>query len=177
MKNRMITTATLAAAVLLFSGCTGGTDIKESNYEPIRTADGGEYVSPGSGLGTEMTDYSAASSALRIEKTAAGFTVTWKKENSGYSEVIYTDELDKERGNGYPLTSNTKGTFTMPCEMSSEDAYEVRYRCYPSNVTYSKRVKLQKGVEYYWLVSDGVEHQHGEVEASMQYVDGQLVIE
>lgn len=177
MKNSIITTMALAAAVLLFSGCTGGTDIKESNYGPIRTADGGDHISSGSGAGTDMTDYSAASSALRVEKSTTGFIVTWKKENSGYSEVIYTDDLDRVRGRGYPLTSNSKGTFTMPCELSSEDDYEVRYRCYPSNVTYTKRVKLQKGVQYYWLVSDGFDHRHGEVEASMQYVDGQLVIE
>lgn len=174
MKNSMITTTVLAAGVLLFNGCTGGTDIKEGNYEPIRTADGGSHVSSGSGEGT---DYSVASSALKVKKTTKGFTVTWKKENSGYSEVIYSDDLDRTRGRGYPLTSNSKGTFTMPCELSSEDDYEVRYRCYPSNVTYTKRVRLQKGVQYFWLVSDGFDHVHGEVETSMQYVDGQLIIE
>jgi len=157
MNTKLITTSILVAGAMLFSGCS------LTDYDEVDTSyDGG----------------STSSSSLDIDKLSNGFTITWHKNNGGYSEVIYTDDLDKERGIGYPLTSNTTGTFTMPCEFNKEDTYEDRvyYTCYPSNVTYSVSVKLQKNIEYKWLVSDGFEHTHGEVEFTMIYSDNELLI-
>jgi len=159
MKNltyKMTATMALAAGLLL-NGCT---DFSDDSSDTIDFFDGG----------------SAGSSSLKVEKSESGFLVTWERSSGGYGEVIYTDDLDKTRGSGYPLTSNFGGTYTMPCTYASEDSQKVYYDCEPSNVSYHKYVTLVKGQTYYWLVSEGLDHQHGEVEAIMEYNDGSLTI-
>jgi hypothetical protein len=168
MNKKVITASVLLLGSVLFSGCSmsdyGEEDVGSSSYD---YDDGG----------------STTSSSLSVKKSYNGFDIVWNKNNSGYSEVIYTDDLDRTRGRGYPLTSNSKGKFTMPCEYKYEDSDEsynsaVYYTCYPSNVTYKVGIKLVKGVEYKWLVSDGYDHTHGEVEFTMSYTSsGGLVID
>jgi hypothetical protein len=169
MKKTILTTSILAAGVLLLNGCTGGTDIKESNFVPINSG----YT----GSSSTETDYTTESSAISIEKMAEGFVLTWKKPADGYSEVIYSDDLNLARGRGYPLTANYAGNYSMPCEISHQDDYEMRLRCAPSNVSFTKGITLEKGVNYMWLVSDGISHEHGEVEATMLYNGESLIIE
>jgi hypothetical protein len=169
MKKTILTTSILAAGVLLLNGCTGETDIKESNYAPINSG----YT----GSSSTETDYTAESSAISIKITTDGFVLLWDKPSDGYSEVIYTDDLSLERGRGYPLTANYAGSYRMPCEISTQDEYEMRLRCFPSNVSYTKSVRLTKGVNYMWLVSEGLDHVHGEVEATMLHDGNSLIIE
>jgi hypothetical protein len=156
MKKAIWTTGVLAAGVLLLSGCTDLVDAIDEGYG-------------GSG--------GAGSSSISVSKTIGGFVVTWEKPSDGYSEVIYTDDLSLERGRGYPLTANFAGSYRMPCEISTQDEYEMRLRCFPSNVSYTKSVRLTKGVNYMWLVSEGLDHVHGEVEATMLYDGNSLIIE
>jgi hypothetical protein len=103
--------------------------------------------------------------------------LTWEKPSDGYAEVIYTDDLSLVRGRGYPLTANYAGSYRMPCEITTQDNYEMSLTCSPSNVTYTKHVRLTKGVSYMWLVSEGLDHVHGEVEATMLYDGSSLIIE
>jgi hypothetical protein len=158
MKKMTILTMTIAS-VFLMNGC----DLEDtSDYD------------------TYSSDYDAGStqsSKLSASQTSNGFIINWSKNNSGYSEVIYTDVLSKTRGNGYPLTTNSKGSYTLSCEVYDQDNTYISYSCKPSNVTYSKKVNFEKGKEYKWLVSDGTDHQHGEVEFTMIYQDGKLSIE
>jgi hypothetical protein len=107
-----------------------------------------------------------------------GFAVFWTKRAGSYGEVIYTDDLSKPRGNGYPLTANYTGVYIMPCTMRYRDAQGASFSCRPSNVSYSKTVRLETGKEYKWLVNYGFDHTHGEVEATMQYNgDGTITVE
>jgi hypothetical protein len=91
--------------------------------------------------------------------------------------VIYTDDLSKTRGNGYPLTSNNSGDYTLTCNQTSADNTQISFSCKPSNVTYNNKVSFDAGVEYKWLVSEGINHEHQEVEFTMTYQDGELIIE
>jgi hypothetical protein len=160
MKKTIWTTGVLAAGVLLLSGCTDITDTIESS----------STYSSGSSVGT-------GSSSVSISQTVDGFVLTWEKPSDGYAEVIYTDDLSLVRGRGYPLTANYAGSYRMPCEITAQDNYEMSLTCSPSNVTYTKHVRLTKGVSYMWLVSEGLDHVHGEVEATMLYDGSSLIIE
>jgi len=160
MKHTIIK-KTLAAtlAMTLFTGCVDG--IEEST----------SYSS--SSVGTK-------NDTLSIVKTITpkGFIVFWTKNAGSYGEVIYTDNLSKERGNGYPLTSNSTGVMTMPCTMVSSDSSGAKFSCEPSNVSYTKSIYLQTGVQYKWLVNYGFDHEKGEVEAVMTYQgDGSITVE
>ena len=164
MKNVLLKTTLATAMALLVTGCGGGSD-SIGSY--------GDYVNyDNSGTGTDT---------LAIAKTInpKGFVVLWDKKSSGYSEVIYTDDLNKKRGNGYTATSNTKGFHKMTCKEVYTDAEEASYKCKPDNVTYTKSVNLKAGVEYKWLVnySDGSSFTHGDVQAIMTYNDGELSIQ
>ena len=159
---KRITVLTMAmTSLFLMNGCdlsdTSDTEVYSSNYSD----DAG----------------SSLSSKLSVSQMTNGFTINWDKENDGYSEVIYTDDLSKDRGDGYPLTANYKGNYTLSCEVSTQESTYISYSCKPSNVTYTKKVQFEEGKEYMWLVSDGLDHQHGEVEFTMIYQDGKLSIE
>ena len=106
-----------------------------------------------------------------------GFLVLWNKRAGSYGEVIYTDDLNKPRGVGYPLTSNSTGMHKMVCEEVAADSQGAKYSCKPDNVTYSKTVYLKNGVRYMWLVNYGFDHTKGEVEATTTYRDGTLYVE
>jgi len=114
------------------------------------------------------------------------FSLHWVKNEGGYGEVIYTDDLSKDRGNGYPFTSNSTGEDDMVCKNGdgsygyTETDTVIYYKCNRINITYNdypSKVRLEKGVEYKWLVSSGFNHVKGEVEATMIYRDGNLYIE
>jgi hypothetical protein len=114
------------------------------------------------------------SDRVRLERSADGFTIYWSKNDNDYAEIIYTDDLDKKRGNGYPLTANKAGEYTLVCSESSKSSDSVRYRCKASNVTYTKSITFKIDKSYMWLPSYGVEHTHGEIFATMRY-DGESV--
>jgi hypothetical protein len=159
------TTLTLALGTLLFTGC----ELSDTGTED---------------LGTTSFDSSGGSSSMNDSLSVVpangntGFLVVWTKRAGGYGEVIYTDDLSKPRGNGYPLTANYTGTYSMPCTMSSHDASSASFTCKPSNVSYSKGVTLRTGVPYKWLVNYGFDHTKGEVEAVMEYQgDGTITVE
>ena len=157
-----VTTAMALLAGLLLNGCGAGSS-SNSDYDFL------------DGMGTGNPGVS--NSTVSVKPKSDGFVVTWKRKKGGYGEVIYTDDLEKKRGNGYPLTSNSSGTFTLTCNFSSEGYDSVYYRCKPSNVSYTKSLSLRKGVTYYWLASEGLNHEHGEVAAVMEYNDGKLSIQ
>ena len=161
MRKVLLKTTLATAMAILVTGCGGGSD-------SVGSYGGGDN-------GSTSTD------SLKITKSSNSrdFVVKWNKNSGGYSEVIYTDDLNKERGNGYTATSNSTGTITMVCQERYSTAQEISYRCKPDNVTYSKSVTLKAGVEYKWLVnySDGVNFTKGEVAAIMTYNDGVLSIQ
>ncbi|MDD2451109.1 MAG: hypothetical protein PHU67_04265 [Sulfurovum sp.] len=159
MKILTQTTLVLAAASTLFTGCS---------LEEALVDESMEYDS-GSG--------STGSDKMTLSKTGEGFLVTWTKKSGTYGEVIYTDDLNKERGNGYPLTANADGTYMMPCTLVESDSEGARFSCAPSNVSNSKSVYLKTGVSYSWLVSTGFDHTHGEVGGSTLYSGGELIVE
>ncbi len=160
MKTILKTTMVLTIAATLFTGCSV-EDMIEDTSEEIYTGSGS----------------SSHNDTLSVVKTGEGFLVMWTKRASSYGEVIYTDSLSKERGNGYPLTANATGTYTMPCTMGGADSQGANFSCNPSNVSNSKSVYLKSGVEYKWLVGYGFDHEHGEVEATMEFSNGVLTIE
>ena len=152
MKNTILkTTIILALGATLFTGCSVD-DFKESDpFNP-------------SSVGSK-------NDSLAVFKTLSpnGFSVLWVKKAGSYGEVIYTDDLSKKRGNGYPLTSNSTGAHNLKCTLMNSDADGATFSCKPSNVSYSKTVRLKTGVQYKWLVGYGFSHEHGEVEATMEY--------
>jgi len=164
------TAVVLGLSAMLFSGCDAlnDTDLNEGSASY-------SYAGGSGGSGE-----SSRNDSLAVVKTIDpdGFSVLWIKRASGYGEVIYTDDLSRKRGRGYPLTSNTTGSFSLKCEKGQYDDYGILFSCKPSNVTYTKRVYLEKGVEYKWLVSYGFDHEKGEVEATMTYIgNGEITIE
>lgn len=156
MKTLKTSTLAIAAAATLFTGCS----VDDSTYSPDL-----------GGGSSSQTD------TLSVVKTGEGFLVMWSKKAGSYGEVIYTDSLDKKRGVGYPLTANATGVYSMPCYEVTSATSGATYSCKPSNVSYRKTVSLKEGVSYKWLVSYGFGHEHGEVEATMQYSNGTLIIE
>jgi len=160
LKTLTKTTLAIAAASLLFTGCS--VDGSSTGYDGATGASGGS---------------SSSSDTMSVTKTGEGFLVAWTKRSGTYGEVIYTDDLDKKRGVSYPLTANADGVYFMPCTMVSSDASGAQYSCKPSNVSYAKSVYLKAGVSYNWLVSTGFDHVHGEVEATTLYSGGDLIVE
>lgn len=156
MKIKLGTGLIVISLAVLFTGCTED--------------DNGNNPFGGGGS-------SSHNDVLSVSKSGEDFLVTWTKKSSSYSEVIYTDDLDKKRGNGYPLTANYTGSYTMPCKFVSKDANGASYSCKPSNVSYSKSVYLKNNVQYKWLVGYGFSHEHGNVEAIVEYVGGVLTVE
>ena len=159
MKN-ILERATMLASIALLTGCGVG-DLKES--EPFNP----------SAVGNK-------NDKLSVTKIngGKGFLVFWTKKAGSYGEVIYTDSTSKSRGNGYPLTANYTGTYTMPCTMTSSNSSSASFSCKPSNVSFSRGVTLKTGVQYKWLVNYGFDHEKGEVEAIMEYHgDGTITVE
>ena len=152
---------TLASA--LFTGCSvedALSDIDESTSG---------YSGGTSGNGRD---------SFTITKTSDGFTIHWSKGYSGYSEIIYKkSDTTNPRGDGYPFTNNATGDYTMNCVLSGEDTRTVGYRCSRPDISAISGVRLEKGVEYQWLVSYGTDHEQGEVEAIMEYTSAGLVIQ
>jgi len=165
MNNVVKKMIAIVVAATLFTGCGTEDLIKEASG--IDTSG-----NSGSGAGSSGND------ALTVSKTGEGFLVTWTKNSSGYSEVIYTDGTRGARGNGYPLTSNSTGTFFLNCTEGSRSVESVAYTCQASNITgMTTSVNLAVDTPYEWLVSYGTEHEHGETEAIMEYTSGTLTIE
>jgi hypothetical protein len=164
MNTILKTTLAMAAATLLFTGCTGEDIVSDisnasSTDEQSNTTD--------SGLDT-----------FSITKTELGFTIDWVKQYEGNSEVIYREVgSDELRGDGHPLTHNYTGTYRTTCEKYSEDDTRVWYACERDDVTYGSRVILKKGVQYEWMSSYGVAHDLAEAEMHMEYVGDVLTIE
>ena len=164
------TTLALTAGIFLLNGC-GMQDLTDevtqgtSGYD---AAGNGTYGGSGGG-----------SDSFTITQTQDGFVIDWVKKEDGYGEIIYTDDLSKPRGNGYPFTNDYAGTYTLTCEftgVSSDNTY-VGYSCGRPDVTYGTSVKLKKGVQYQWLLSQGIDHEHGETEYVMEYSGNTLTIE
>jgi len=151
-------TAILASSVLAvaLTGCGGGDISDTYGY--------------GSGSGSSAND------KLTATPNGNDFTVKWTKASSGYGEVIYTDDLSKTRGDGYPFTANGTGDYYMPCEYLYDNSEKAYYKCYPDTVTYSVRVRFEKGKEYKWLVSTGTEHSHQAVAFKTKFENGTLTI-
>jgi len=170
MNTILKTTWAMAAATVLFTGCS---------VEDTATSLG-DSVSDNTGGGSNGTG-SATDSGLdtfTITKTALGFTIDWVKNSEGYSEVIYREVgSDDLRGNGYPLTHNSTGSYRTTCEKYSDDGTRVWYGCERDDVTYASKVIMEKGVEYEWMSSYGTEHELAEAEVHMEYVGDTLTIE
>ena len=152
-------TTILASSVLAvaLTGCGGGGISDTYGY--------------GSGSGSSANDTLKA-----IDQNGNDFTVKWTKRSSGYGEVIYTRDLSKTRGEGYPFTANGTGDYYMPCEYQYDDSDTAYYRCHPDTVTYAVSVGLKKGKEYKWLVSTGTEHSHQPVAFKTKFENGTLTI-
>jgi hypothetical protein len=164
MNTILKTTLAMAAATLLFTGCTG-EDIASDISSSMQTGGGSNTSNSGSDTFT-------------ITKTTLGFTIDWVKKYKGYSEVIYREVgSDELRGNGHPLTHNYTGTYRATCEKYNEDDTRVWYACGRDDVTYGSRVILKKGVQYEWMSSYGVGHDLAEAEIYMEYVGDTLTIE
>ena len=160
-KTILKTTLALALAGTLFTGCSVIDDTVNGLVE--------EAITDG--------DNSSHNDKLTVSKTSKGFLVTWTKTASDYGEVIFTDGTTGARGNGYPLTSNTTGIFSLNCESVEETKTSIRYDCAASNVSDNQSVSFVSNTAYQWLVSYGIEHEHGEVEAVTEYSDGLLTVE
>jgi len=173
MKTILKTTMAMAAATLLMTGCDIEDHIKDSKLDNDLGLSTGDSSTVGGDSSSEVDTFT-------LTKTANGFSINWTKNYSGYSEIIYSDGDDTTlRGDGYPFTSNAKGSYSMVCVesySSDSDAY-VSYRCERPDITYRSTVRMKKGVEYQWLVSYGTAHEHGETQAITQYVGGILSIQ
>ncbi|MEA3419145.1 MAG: hypothetical protein U9Q90_07060, partial [Campylobacterota bacterium] len=154
-------TLALALTGALFTGCSVIDDTVNGLVE--------EAIAGGSD--------SSHNDKLTVSKTSEGFLVTWTKTASDYGEVIFTDGTTGTRGNGYPLTSNTTGMFSLNCESVEETETGVRYDCAASNTSDNQSVSFVSDTAYQWLVSYGTEHEHGEVEAVTEYSNGLLTVE
>ncbi len=155
----------LALAGILFAGCTEVDNLINNAVDDLR-----EDV-------TEDVVDLTQNDRLTVSKTPNGILVTWTKIASDYGEVIFTDGTTGTRGNGYPLTSNTAGTFFLDCESVEETETNARYDCSASNVSDNESISFVSDTAYQWLVSYGTEHEHGEVEAVTEYSDGILTVE
>ncbi len=165
LEKKCVVTAVLAvAAAVAVTGCGVGEDTSSTSSFDLGDIGG-------------TTNVGADSLSIAKVISPKGFLVMWSKRSGGYGEVIYTDDLNKKRGNGYPLTANAKGVYSLKCEEVSSNSSGADYSCKASNVSYSRRVHLENGVEYKWLVNYGFEHTHGEVEATMTYRNGTLIVE
>jgi len=165
MNNIVKTTMATVVAATLFTGCSLGEVGNELNKDVLDgNNDGGN---------------SSYNDTLSVSKTVDGFIVHWTKRASGYGEVIYTDGTRGPRGNGYPLTSNSTGSFSLDChENYNSSADRVSYNCEASNFSGAdKHVILDVGTQYQWLVSYGTDHEYGEAEAIMEYNGGTLSIQ
>ena len=159
----------LAVASVLFSGCSGEDIVGD-------VAD--NTVSSGTSGGGSSSSTSSEIDSFTIVKTATGFDINWHKEYKGYSEIIYRDASNtKPRGNGYPFTNNYTGDYTLSCIQGDDSKPEVVYYCTRPDVTYGTKVRLTQGTQYQWLVSYGIEHEHGEVAYTMEYSEGMLIVE
>jgi len=164
MNTILKTTLAIAAVTVLFTGCSVEDAISEASTSERSTSS------------TSSSD-STASDNITFSKTGEGFLITWTKNYESYAEIIYTDGTTGERGNGYPFTNNATGTYFLTCVQSSEDSSKVGYRCTRPDITATSSVILEKGVAYQWMGSYGFDHEHGEIEAIMEYTGGTLTIE
>jgi len=164
MNTILKTTLAIAAATALFTGCSVEDAINEASASEGSTSS----ANTGSATGSDN---------ITLSKTGEGFLITWTKNYESYAEIIYTDGTTGKRGNGYPFTNNATGTFFLNCVQSSQDSNSVRYRCTRPDITATSSVNLKKGVQYQWMGSYGFDHEHGEVEAIMEYTGGMLTIE
>ena len=160
--KRVVQALVAIAAAAAVSGCS----LSDNSSE--------EFASEITGGSTNVGADSLSVAKLVSPK---GFLVLWSKRAGSYGEVIYTDDLSKPRGDGYPLTSNTTGIHRMVCKEVAADSRGAKYSCKPDNVTFSKSVYLKNGVRYFWLVNYGLDHTKGEVEATTTYRDGTLYVE
>jgi len=168
MNTILKTTLTLAVASVVFAGCSA---------EDV-AADIGAASSPYDTGSNGSTPENSDGDSFTITKTDVGFNIDWHKSYHGYAEIIYKDAANtKPRGNGYPFTNNATGDFTLSCEKLAEDEEEVAYGCNRPDLTYGTSVKLKIGTQYQWLISYGTEHEHGEVEYTMEYSGGTLIVE
>lgn len=168
MKTILQTTLAMTVAATLFTGCS-----VEDNLGELEDAASSSTVLE------DTASSSAGNDTISIvtNSQGKGFSISWNKNYSGYAEVIYTDSSTKERGNGYPFTNNATGAYTLSCVMSDEDTSSVSYSCTRPDITLVSNVRLQKNVDYQWLVSYGTDHEHGEVQAVMQYAGDTLIID
>lgn len=158
MNTIIKTTMALVVTTALFTGCS-----LEDGLEDI---------------GNASSSSSSKSDTFSITKTTLGFNIDWVKKSEGYSEIIYREVgTNNLRGDGYPFTNNYGGSYTLTCEKSSEESDKVGYRCTRSDITLTSSVNLKKGIEYEWLVSYGVDHEHSNPEVYMEYVGDTLTIE
>ena len=164
--NKIIkTTIAMTAAASLFTGCGVEDELKDASTS-------------GSSTSTTTSDSSSSFDTFNITKTALGFNINWVKRYEGYSEIIYKEVgTDDARGDGYPFTNNATGSYTLTCEKNSEVTQSVGYRCTRSDITATSSVTLKKDVQYEWLVSYGIEHDHSDPEVYMEYVADTLTIE
>ena len=158
MKKTVLKTTIAVAMAMLVTGCGGG-----GSDEPISNISGNS---------------SSGKDTMAIAKTISpkGFIVLWDKKSSGYSEIIYTDDLNKKRGKAYLMSANFKGFHKMVCKEVYSTTDGAGYSCKADNVTYSHRIYLESGVEYKWLVnySDGLNFKKGKVEAITTYDGSEL---
>ncbi len=156
MKKTALKMVLAVAVAALITGCGGGSD----------------------SIGSIGKGSSSGKDTMAIAKTISpkGFVVLWDKKSSGYSEIIYTDDLNKKRGKAYLMSANSKGFHKMVCKEVYSTTDGAGYSCKADNVTYSHRIYLESGVEYKWLVnySDGVNFKKGKVEAITTYDGSEL---
>lgn len=141
-----------ALALLMLTGC-------------FETDDSDEGSSTSSGV-----------DALTLSKIGEGFLITWTKKSSGYGEVVYNDGTQGVRGNGTPITSNTKGTFFSKCTKTSDGVYLCKASNLSDNSYNYRTIRFTEGTQYKWYTSVGTDHIKGTVEAVTEYNSGILTI-
>jgi len=152
MKSFLKVTAVAGVAVMLLSGCLSDSD------------------------DTSNGSSSSGTDKLTLSKTGEGFLITWTKNSSGYGEVVYNDGQHNVRGNGTPITSNSKGTILSVCKKTGDGVYSCKASNLSDNSYNYKTVRFSEGTQYQWYTSSGTDHVKGTVEAVTEYNSGILTI-